>query len=90
MGQVKIEIMIHHQAENTCLFICKASLTCNVEKKNQIFCFFLPSSLTEESTGPRTQDADILFDLHKREIDEKDEDNDEEVISIAHFLEVIN
>jgi hypothetical protein len=28
--------------------------------------------------------------LHKREIDEKDEDNDEEVISIAHFLEVIN
>jgi hypothetical protein len=28
--------------------------------------------------------------LHKREIDEKDEDNDEEVISIAYFLEVIN
>ena len=45
-------------------------------------------SLTEESTGPRTQDADIMFDLHKREMDENDPDNDEEVISIAYFLEV--
>ena len=29
-----------------------------------------------------------MFDLHKREVDENDPDNDEEVISIAYFLEV--
>jgi hypothetical protein len=45
-------------------------------------------SLTEESTGPRTQDADILFDLHKREVDENDPDTDNEVLSVAYFLEV--
>ena len=44
--------------------------------------------MTDESTAPRTQEADILFDLHKREADDKDEDSDEEVVSIAHFLEV--
>ena len=29
-----------------------------------------------------------MFDLHKREMDENDPDNDEEVISVAYFLEV--
>ena len=45
--------------------------------------------MTDESSIPSIQDADILFDLHKCEPSGKNDDlDDDEVISVAHFLSV--